>query len=124
MKIEFRKIPFIKKDFKLFINSVYFEGNFCKISSVLVEVNSKLFGTLKIKCDRCFDNIDFILDEKLNFLLSDGIYSKENDRVIIEIENSLIDFDYLFQSEINSIKSDYTICKNCKNNNILIEQEF
>lgn len=31
--------------------------------------------------------------------------------LVIEIENSLIDFDEIIESELNSIKSDYHICK-------------
>jgi hypothetical protein len=124
MKIEFRKVLFPKKEFKLCYNSVYFEGNFCRISSGLVEINATLFGKIGLNCDRCYNKIDFILDENINFLVSDGIYSKEDDKVIIELEYGLIDFEYLIQSEIESIKSEYRICKNCEISNNLIQQEF
>ena len=45
------------------------------------------------------------VNEELNLLLSDGIYSgNEEEYLVIEIEKSLIDFDEIIESELNSIK--------------------
>ena len=124
MKIEFRKVPFNKKDFKLVCSSVQFEGTFCRISSHLVQVASTLSGNLEIICDRCLQEDDIGVEEKLDFFLSDGIYENKNDDLVIELEDGLISFDEILQSELASIKSDYHICGKCKQNNKIIEQKF
>ena len=48
---------------------------------------------------------DFNINEDLKLLLSDGVFKgNEDEFLVIEIENSLIDFDEIIQSEVNSIK--------------------
>ncbi len=124
MKIEFRKVPTTEKEFKVNFNSVDFEGIFCKISSALVKIDATLTGITQINCDRCGKEEDIILNEKLDFLLSDGVYTKQTDELVIEIEDSFIDFDEIIQSELSSIQSDYHICDECEQNNKTLEQEF
>jgi len=124
MKIEFRKVPSNPKDFKVKFNSVEIEGIFCKMSSTLVKIDASLSGITQINCDRCGKEEDVPVNEKLDFLLSDGVYTKETDELVIEIEDSFIDFDEIIQSELSSIQSDYHICDECEQNNKTIEQEF
>ncbi len=126
MKIEFKKVPNTLKEFQSEFNSVKIEGTFCKISSSLVKIDGILSGNTPITCSRCGEDETIKLNEKLDFLLSDGVYkaeSSENDDLVIEIEDSIIDFDEIIQSEISSICSDYYICANCANNEF-IEQEY
>lgn len=116
MKIEFRKVPFTPKEFQINYNSVKIEGTFCKISPSLVKIDGILTGNMPVSCSRCGEDDTIILNEKLDFLLSDGIYkakSSDSDDLVIEIEDTLIDFDEIIQSEISSIDSDYHICANC-----------
>lgn len=125
MKIEFRKVPQTKNELETSFNSVKIEGNFCKISSSLVKIEANLLGTTSIDCSRCGDSESLLLNEELKLLLSDGIFKgDEEDFLVIEIENGLIDFDEIIESELNSIKSDYHICKNCINDDKPFEQEF
>ena len=109
MKIEFKKVPTIKKELETSFDSVKIEGTFCRISSSLVKIEANLKGNVDIDCSRCGSSEPFFLDEEF---------------LVIEIENSLIDFDEIIQSELNSIKSDYHICKNCLEDNQLFEKEF
>ena len=82
-------------------------------------------GNIDIDCSRCGCSEPFSLNEELKLLLSDGIYKGDDEEfLVIEIENSLIDFDEIIQSELNSIKSDYHICKSCLNDNQPFEKEF
>ncbi|PLY08002.1 MAG: hypothetical protein C0625_03385 [Arcobacter sp.] len=126
MKIEFRKVPFTPKEFHADYNSVKIEGTFCKISPSLVKIDGALIGNTPILCSRCGEDDTVALDEKLNFLLSDGIYkaeSSESDDLVIEIEDNIIDFDEIIQSEISSICSDYHICAKCADIGF-VEQEY
>ena len=125
MKIEFRKVPQINKELEFDYNSVKIEGTFCRISQSLVKIDAVLKGSTDIDCCRCGVTEEIEVDEELHLLLSDGIYKNdESEYLVIEVENSLIDFDEIIQSEVNSIKSDYLLCKDCIADSSIFEQEF
>ena len=125
MKIEFRKAPQTTKELVVEYNSVKIEGTFCKISQSLVKVDAVLLGNTDIDCCRCGISEIIEVDEELHLLLSDGVYNKdESEYLVIEIENNLIDFDEIIESELNSIKSDYHICKDCLQLGDNFEKEF
>jgi hypothetical protein len=124
MKIEFRKVPQTPKEFKASLDSVEIEGTFCKISQSLVKIDAVLNGNTTIDCCRCGITDTITINEKADFLLSDGIYQDtESEDLVIEIDNSIIDFDEIIGSEIESIKSDYYLCDKCTQDNDY-EQEF
>ena len=125
MKIEFRKAPQTSKEFEIDYNSVKIEGTFCKISQSLVKVDAVLKGSTDIDCCRCGITEVIEVDEELHLLLSDGVYKKdESEYLVIEVENGLIDFNEIIESELNSIKSDYHICNNCLQLGDNFEKEF
>lgn len=125
MKIEFRKAPQTPKELEIEYNSVKIEGTFCKISQSLVKVDAVLLGNTDIDCCRCGITEIIEVDEELHLLLSDGVYNKdESEYLVIEVENNLIDFDEIIESELNSIKSDYHICKDCLQLGDNFEKEF
>ena len=125
MKIEFRKVPQTPKELEVEYNSVKIEGTFCKISQSLVKVDAVLLGNTDIDCCRCGISEIIEVDEELHLLLSDGVYNKdESEYLVIEVENNLIDFDEIIESELNSIKSDYHICKDCLQLGDNFEKEF
>ena len=125
MKIEFRKAPQTPKELEIEYNSVKIEGIFCKISQSLVKVDAVLLGNTDIDCCRCGISEIIEVDEELHLLLSDGVYNKdESEYLVIEVENNLIDFDEIIESELNSIKSDYHICKDCLQLGDNFEKEF
>jgi hypothetical protein len=113
MKIEFRKIPLNSSEFEIISNSVKFLGTFSKMSSKLAKINANLNGQCDVDCCKCGDNIVVNLDEKIDFLVSDGIYeSVQNDDeefVIIEVQDHILDFDEVLHSEIESLKSEYHV---------------
>jgi hypothetical protein len=119
MKIEFRKIPTTKKEFFYESNSVKFCGTLDRISSKLIDINSEFNGNIEVSCCKCDNNFNIPFREKINFLVSDGIYlstkNRNLDKIIIEIDDGFIDFEEIFQSEIESFISDYYICNNCNN---------
>ena len=125
MKIEFRKVPQTPKELEVDYNSVKIEGTFCKISQSLVKVDAVLKGSTDIDCCRCGITEVIEVDEELHLLLSDGVYKKdESEYLVIEVENGLIDFNEIIESELNSIKSDYHICNNCLQLGDNFEKEF
>ena len=127
MKIEFRKIPLQETEFEISSNSVKFLGTFSKISSKLAKINSKLYGNCDVDCCKCGITFDIPVDSDIEFLLSDGIYSSENhdeELVIIEVEDHFLDFNEVLHSELESLRSEYHICDNCKTNDSLVEIEY
>lgn len=124
MKIEFRKVPQTAKEFETEFNSVKLEGTFCKISPSLIKISAKMSGPTEIECCRCGKTEEYTLDEELDFLLSDGIFNKESEDLVIEIENNTIDFDEIIQNEIASIQSEYHYCSECETSTEAYEQEF
>ena len=125
MKIEFRKVPQVNKELEIDYDSVKIEGTFCRISQSLVKIDAVLKGSTDIDCCRCGIAEQIEVDEELQLLLSDGVYKgDESEYLLIEVENSLIDFDEIIESELNSIKSDYHICKNCLQYGDNFEKEF
>jgi hypothetical protein len=125
MKIEFKKVPQLPKEVSYVHASVKIEGTFCKISQSLVKIDAVLQGNTDIDCCRCGISNTILVDEKLNFLLSDGVYSNtESEDLVIEMENGLVDFDEIIQSELDSIKSDYYICDKCQADGDNFEKEF
>jgi len=125
MKIEFKRAPQTPKELEVVLNSVKIEGTFCKISQSLVKIDAMLIGNTDIDCCRCGKTDNIEVNEKLDFLLSDRIIKNdESEDLVIEIENGLIDFDEIIQSELEAIKSYYHICEQCSNNNDDFEKEF
>lgn len=128
MKIEFRKIPLQGSEFEIKSDSVNFLGTFSKISSKLAKINSKLIGECDVDCCKCGATFKIPVDDEIQFLLSDGIYSSDNiddeEFIIIEVENHVVDFDEILHSELESLKSEYHVCDTCKNNDGLVEIEY
>jgi hypothetical protein len=127
MKIEFKKVQTIEKEFSIRLNSVEFSGTFCRISQNLIKLQSKIAGKLLVDCCKCGDEHYIDLDENQDFVLSDGEFSSLNERegeIIIEVENHIIDFDAILLSELESIKSDYHVCSNCQKNGNYVDVEY
>ena len=126
MKIEFRKVPLQDSEFKINNNSVEFSGIFSKISSKLAKLESNISGECEVECCKCGQPFTIKLDEKLDLLISDGIYSsndEEDERVVIEVEDHMVDFDGILISELESIKSEYFVCDGCKDKDF-VEIEY
>lgn len=127
MKIEFRKVPLQESEFVLKLDSVNFLGTFSKISSKLVKFDGKIDGILEVDCCKCGKNLNIEVGEDSKLLISDGIYEDETEdgeEIVIEVDNHIIDFHDILKSEIESIKSQYYVCDECKLKNDSIELEY
>jgi uncharacterized metal-binding protein YceD (DUF177 family) len=127
MQIEFRKVPLQESEFEISSDSVKFSGTFSKISQKIAKVSAKISGDCTVECCKCGKEITLNIDENINLLVSDGIYSSkddEEDEIVIEVENHMINFDDILSSELESLKSEYYICDVCNKSDNLIEIEY
>jgi len=117
MKINFSKITKTPTDFKINLDDLAVEGEVVYTKYALADLKATLTGLLEVDCVSCGETFKEKLDETLELTLSDGIYTATNETLedVIEIENSIVNFDELFQSEIELIKNDYHRCESCLN---------
>ena len=126
MKIESRKVSQSPKNFDVQFNSVQIEGTFCQISPSLVKVDSTLKGFMTVQFARCGEDDTINLEEDYNFFISDGIFENESSKsedLVIEVDNHIIDFNEIIESELSSIYSDYHICRKCTDSE-LVDKEY
>jgi uncharacterized metal-binding protein YceD (DUF177 family) len=119
MKIEFRRIGSTPKEFDVTDGGITFKGVVEFQKRNLIVLNANILGNLEIDCDVCAKSFDIMLDEKVNLLLSDGVYEGEDDTLdVVEIFESngqtFIDFEEILHSEIEIIKNDYYKCDECQ----------
>ena len=127
MKVEFRKVPNIEKEFKISLNSVNFLGTFSRISNKLVRIDAQIQGNYPVECYKCGNEFTVNIDENHIFTVSDGIFSSEDEReneIIIEIDNHIIDFEEILTSELESLNSEYHICDSCSTNDTFVDIEI
>ncbi|MDR3177630.1 MAG: DUF177 domain-containing protein [Campylobacteraceae bacterium] len=122
MVIAFKKVNKDGLDFSLKRDTISFFGKVYQKSPTIALLEAKLEGELEHKCDRCAEDIRLRVDEKVEMLISDGIYktteidefAREDVLAVVEIYDGLIDFNEILQSEIELYKSDYHYCATCK----------
>ncbi|MSN96455.1 DUF177 domain-containing protein [Campylobacter sp. FMV-PI01] len=112
MKISFSKINNLP--FSIERDELNFSGYLLKKSQNLVDLNGKIVGKITHQCDRCGDEIFLNLNERVNLVLSDGIYKSEILEDVIEFFDGEIDLKEVLNSEIELLKSDYFYCEKCK----------
>jgi len=117
MKIELRKVGKTPIDFEINSNKILFKGDLSYHGGKLILLNGKLSGSLDTDCYLCGKDINLPIDEKVNFFISDGIYTQDED-IELDVIESLepkLDLDDILDSELELIKSDYFKCEECKN---------
>ena len=127
MKVEFRKVPNVPKEFKVCVNSVNFLGTFSRISNKLVRIDSKITGIHPIECYKCGKDLTLNIDEKHVFTVSDGVFDSLNERegeIIIELDNHIVNFEDILNSELESISSEYHTCEDCNTNDEFVDIEI
>lgn len=119
MKIAFDKISNGFTQFCIDIDKITFNGTLKRKTQTLIECKGSIKGVIKHNCDRCGEDIDLLLDEEVNLILSDGIYNHNSETMIdlIEFWDKNIDLNEVLSSEIEAYKSDYFYCKNCQDLN-------
>ena len=115
MNIPFRRITKTPTEFNTSSEGVTLKGEVVFKERNLALLQAELSGEIMLTCDICAEDFATMLNEKIELLVSDGVYKGFNETYdVIEIEEKL-DFDELIHSEIELIRNDYHSCDNCKN---------
>ncbi|NPA55810.1 MAG: hypothetical protein GXO40_05520 [Epsilonproteobacteria bacterium] len=119
MKIDIKKIPPQKKEFKTSLDGLTLEGEFYRDNN-LVKIEARLYGQVEVECNKCANTFIREIDDELKLIITNQIYNGFDDEYdVIEIFSQLIDFDDIITSEIESIKLDFdNICESCQMNEI------
>jgi len=124
MRIIFDKIGSTAKPIGVTSDGVSLEGTLQKSGYHQVTLEAVLSGDVELCCDRCGDTYNYKMDSKLRLKLSDLVSEDKDDLDIIEFLDGKIDILHILQSEITSLKSDYSYCDNCDNDNEDFEKEY
>lgn len=116
MKIAFAKISREPSEFNFEQGEVCINGTFVRKDENSVFCKARINGLLAHFCDSCGADLEIELDEPLELILHDGEYKNTSGKLedIVEFYDGFIDLNELLNSELESIKSDYFYCKNCK----------
>lgn len=115
MNIPFKRITKTPTEFETSAGGVTLKGDVVFKERNLALLQAELSGEIMLTCDVCAEDFATMLNEKIELLVSDGVYKGFNETFdVIEIQETL-DFDELIHSEIELIRSDYHSCDNCKN---------
>jgi len=117
MKIGFAKVGTTAIPFEVSKGNLKFSGTLSKFSRYLIELEAKITGHLEVPCDICAEDFNHSVKESVKFHLSDGLSRVENESLedIVEIQDSMIDLEEIFESELELYKSNYFTCSECKN---------
>ncbi len=110
--------------FEYGIDGCTFSGTLQKVSRNEVELISKIEGKTTHYCDRCGKSYDETLDIELKLQLSDIPISGNDSLDSVEFLDGMIDIDELLHSELESIKTTYNYCPECKDDNSTLEVEY
>ena len=115
MKIAFSRINSTPYPFKLNLENMIFEGDMVKINPKHVKLNATMQGFVDRPCDRCGLDMELKLDEKIELLLSDGIFKDSKNELsdTIEFFDSQIDLIELALGELEAHLSGYFYCNSC-----------
>jgi len=123
MKIAFKKLGSQPLHFETNSDNAFFSGDLIMKKSNLAQLNGTITGSISIPCDLCAEEVEQSLNEEIEFYLSDGIFEGNDESMdIVEIDQSIIDFEELLKAELELIKSDYFCCKNCEGTSL--DREF
>lgn len=115
MQIPFRRVGAEPQTFSLHKDAVEIEGVLRKQRFGLVLLEATIKGKIDVDCFRCGDTFAIMPDEKVEFLVSDGVFRGQDEAYdVVEMHDGVIDLDEIFDSEIALIESDYHACEKCQ----------
>lgn len=121
--IPFKHLNSVPMAFEAKQDNALFLGTIVHKKHNIAQLNGTITGSIFIPCDICAEVFENTLNEEVSFYLADGdVHENDRELEIVEIENSVINLDELFNSELELIKSDYFCCSNCEGKTL--EQEF
>lgn len=118
MNIPFRHVRKSPQPFELSSERVTISGTLWHKEATLFQMRASLRGKVTVECDICAEQYDIMLDDDIELLLSDGIFSgTEHGLDVVEMDEH-IDMDALLHSEVELIRSDYHRCEKCTENDL------
>lgn len=124
MKIVYDKIGQSEKPFELTVDGVSLQGTLAKSGYHRLRLEGDIYGQVELLCDRCGDVYQYDMKYPLNLTLSDEVIESKDDLDIIEFLDGVVDLEFIVQSEIGSVQSEYHYCKKCENSEEEFEKEF
>jgi len=119
VKVILRRVRQTPLDFEVKSDEITFKGYLQYHAGKLILLKAKISGLLERSCDICAEEFKLLLDEDVEFYISDGVY-EDDENIDIDVVESLdgkADIDELLHSEIELIRSDYHSCDECKHSN-------
>jgi len=116
LKVILRRVTKTPLDFEVKSDEITFKGYLEYHKGKLILLKANLQGFISKSCDICAEEFTMPVDEKIEFLISDGIYEDEDgiELDVVESFDGNADMEELLHSEVELIKSDYHACDNCK----------
>ena len=116
MNIPFRKIKSAEQAFELENSGIKCNATLQYRSGGLIHAKMILSGDLELDCDVCAETFKKPIQEDVEILLSDGVYSGSDENLdVVEVNSSIIDLNELLSAEIELIRCDYNRCDACQN---------
>ncbi len=116
MNIAFRRITPTPTEFDISLDGVTLKGEVSFRERNLALLIAGLNGEINLTCDICAEDFATMLHEKIELLISNGVYKGFNETYdVVEIDENL-DLNEFIRSEIELVKNDYHSCESCKNN--------
>lgn len=125
MKIGFRKIANSPKHVNICFNAddceflhgderVSLEGDLSRVDSRLIKFSGRISGLLDLVCVKTGESFIKELSEDLVLYFSDGFWEMQSQKAdydldVIEFFDGFIDFAYVIDSEVWSMRLDYNI---------------
>jgi uncharacterized metal-binding protein YceD (DUF177 family) len=100
----------VKKTFE----GLTLEGEAVKNKDGDILIDATLSGDVEVECVKCLNKFTRHIDEEVKFKVVKPPYTGFDENYDI-IEQEKYDLEEILKSEVESIKNDYNICKNCEN---------
>lgn len=113
MQILFRKIHETRNPFDLTIEGTRCHGEFWRSGKHAVTLQGRIEGRTVMSCDRCGCDYEKPIDETFRIEVVDRPFKVDESLDVVECLDGIVDFDDIFESEINAIKSEYHLCPDC-----------
>ena len=113
MQILFRKIHETRNPFDLTIEGARCHGEFWRSGKHAVVLQGRIEGRTAMSCDRCGCDYEKPIDESFRIEVVDRPFKVDESLDVVECPDGIVDFDDIFKSEINAIKSEYHLCADC-----------
>jgi len=123
MKILFSKVNRSPMSFSHETQGCKLEGDLKKVSFSEVELKSKMSGEIELTCDRCGASFISPLNTVMDLTLTDRV-AKVEELDTVEFLDGIIDIDFLIESEINALKSNYNYCPKCSSDDSELDIEY